>query len=70
MSQKNKLVKNFKKLINDIMDNYENYSDDEKEEIKKLFECALNLNDKLEKYDKKNIFDILKEAFNNFFGGN
>ena len=52
------------------MDNYDKYSEKEINEIKKFYNNAIALNDKLEHYDqKKSVIDKLKEAFENFFGG-
>lgn len=70
MSKKNTLIKTFEKVVNDIMDHYDDYTEAEKQEIKKFYEYAINLNSKLEHYDKKkNIFEKFVDAFLNFFGG-
>ena len=45
------LVKGFKTLIQDLMDNYDIYTDEEKAKIKELFQQASELNALLDKYD-------------------
>ncbi|MCH5171576.1 MAG: hypothetical protein J1F31_01915 [Erysipelotrichales bacterium] len=69
--QKKNLIKALNKVIEDIMDNYDEYNYNEKLEIENFYRHAISLNDKLEHYDqKKNILGKSKEAFSNFFGGN
>lgn len=53
-SEKKELIKKFKKLIDDMMDHYEEYTDEEKAQIQEIFEKAAELNKILDKYD----FDI------------
>ena len=55
--EKKELVKKFKVLIDDIMDNYEKYTDEEKAQIKELFQKVADLNAILDKYDIKAKFD-------------
>jgi hypothetical protein len=55
--EKKDLVKGFKKVIEDIMDNYEKYTDEEKAQVKELFEKASALNTVLDKYDVERKFD-------------
>ena len=55
--EKKSLIKNFKALVEDILDNYEKYTDEEKAEIKKLFDSAASLNAILDKYDVEKKFD-------------
>ena len=70
MREKKKLIEALHKVVEDIMDNYDKYSENEINEIKKFYNNAIALNDKLEHYDqKKSVIDKLKEAFENFFGG-
>lgn len=68
---KKTLIKEFKALIEDIMDNYDKYNDDEKKQVKNALETLQNLNSNLDKYDAKlqNEFDKVKKAFRDFFGG-
>ena len=55
--EKKQLLKNFKAVIEDLLDNYEQYTDEEKAQIKEIFEKAAALNASLDKYDEA------KEAF-------
>ena len=55
--EKKDLVKGFKKVIEDILDNYEEYTPEEKAKVKELFEKASALNTVLDKYDAKHKFD-------------
>ena len=50
-NEKKELVKGFKAVIEDLLDNYEKYTDEEKLQIKELFEKAVALNKILDKYD-------------------
>ena len=50
-SEKKELIKKFKVLVEDLLDNYEKYTDEEKNQIKELFEKASELNAILDKYD-------------------
>ena len=49
--EKKELIKNFKAVIEDLLDNYENYTDAEKAQIKELFQKVSDLNAILDKYD-------------------
>ena len=49
--EKKTLVKSFKSLIEDLLDNYDKYTDEEKVQVKKVFEKASELNVILDKYD-------------------
>ena len=55
--EKKDLVKGFKKVIEDILDNYEEYTPEEKAGVKELFEKASALNTVLDKYDVEHKFD-------------
>ncbi len=50
-SEKKELIKNFKAVIEDLLDNYEKYTDEEKAEIHDLFKKVSDLNAILDKYD-------------------
>ena len=50
------MIKNFKLLIEDLLDNYEKYTEEEKTQIKELFEKASDLNAILDKYDIESEF--------------
>ena len=56
-SEKKELIKKFKVVIEDLLDNYEKYTDEEKLQIKELFEKAADLNAALDKYDVAHEFD-------------
>ena len=49
--EKKELVKKFKAVIEDLLDNYEQYTDQEKLQIKEIFEKVAALNTILDKYD-------------------
>lgn len=49
--EKKELVKKFKVVIEDLLDNYEEYTDDEKAQIKEIFQKVAELNTILDKYD-------------------
>ena len=55
--EKKELLKNFKVLIEDLLDNYEKYTDEEKAQVKQMFEEASKLNAILDKYDIETDFD-------------
>ena len=61
--EKKELLKNFKVLIEDLLDNYEKYTDEEKAQVKEIFEKASKLNAILDKYDIETDFDW-QEYFN------
>lgn len=56
-SEKKELIKNFKVVIEDLLDNYEKYTDEEKAQIKDLFRKVADLNTILDKYDIETKFD-------------
>ena len=49
--EKKELIKKFKVVIEDLMDNYEEYTDEEKAQIKEIFQKVADLNTVLDKYD-------------------
>ncbi len=49
--EKKELIKKFKVVIEDLLDNYEEYTDDEKAQIKEIFQKVAALNSILDKYD-------------------
>ena len=59
---KKQLAKGFKIIIDDLLDNYDKYTDEEKDQIKELFQKASELNTILDKYDIETQFDW-KEYF-------
>jgi predicted methyltransferase len=56
-SEKKELIKNFKVLIDDLLDNYDKYTDEEKAKVKEIFKKASELNVILDKYDVEVKFD-------------
>ena len=56
-SEKKELLKNFKVVVEDLLDNYEKYTDEEKAKIKDLFQKVADLNTILDKYDIETKFD-------------
>ena len=50
-SEKKTLIKNFKVVVEDLLDNYENYTDEEKAQVRELFQKVADLNAVLDKYD-------------------
>ena len=49
--EKKELIKKFKVVIEDLMDNYEEYTEEEKAQIKDIFQKVADLNKILDKYD-------------------
>ena len=49
--ERKELVKKFKVVIEDLLDNYELYTDEEKAQIKEIFQKVADLNKVLDKYD-------------------
>ena len=56
-NEKKELLKQFKKVIDDLMDHYEEYTDEEKAQIKDIFQKVAELNTVLDKYDIEERFD-------------
>ena len=56
-NEKKELLKNFKAVIEDLLDNYDKYTDEEKAQIKDVFQKVADLNTVLDKYDVKVKFD-------------
>ena len=61
--EKKELIKKFKVVIEDLMDNYEEYTEEEKTQIKEIFQKVAELNTILDKYDIEVKFDW-NEYFN------
>ena len=49
--EKKELIKKFKVVIEDLLDNYEEYTDEERAQIKEVFQKVADLNTILDKYD-------------------
>ena len=71
-NEKKELIKNFKTLIEDLLDNYEKYTEEEKAQIKELFDRAAALNTILDKYDIETEFSWQEyfESVGKYFGAN
>lgn len=57
MEKKKDLIKKFNLVVEDLLDNYEKYTEEEKTQIKELFQQLANLNTILDKYDVEHKFD-------------
>lgn len=70
--EKKVLTKNFKTLIEDLLDNYEKYTAEERDQIKALFQKASELNAILDKYDIETEFDWQGyfDSVSRYFGAN
>ena len=68
--EKKELVKKFKVVIEDLLDNYEEYTDEEKAQIKEIFQKVSDLNKVLDKYDvaKESYWAEYLAACSQFFG--
>ena len=64
--EKKELIKNFKTVVEDLLDNYEEYTDEEKAQIKELFQKIAELNKILDKYDID--WKDYSVAYNHYFG--
>lgn len=56
-AEKKALIKEFKALVEDLLDHYEQYTDEEKAQIKELLQKAADLNTILDKYDIEKKFN-------------
>ena len=56
MTQK-EFIKKFDVAIEDLLDNYEKYTDEEKAQVKEVFQKVADLNKILDKYDVDVKFD-------------
>ena len=56
-SEKKELLKNFKVVVEDLLDNYDKYTDEEKAQIKDIFQKVAELNTLLDKYDIESKFN-------------
>ena len=68
--EKKVLVKKFKVVIEDLLDNYESYTEEEKAQIKDIFQKVADLNKVLDKYDvvKESYWSEFMNAYGQFFG--
>ena len=70
--EKKVLIKNFKTVIEDLLDNYEKYTEEEKMQIKELFQKVYELNAILDKYDIETEFTWQEyfDSVSRYFGAN
>lgn len=61
--EKKEIIKNFRIVIEDLLDNYEKYTEEEKVQVRELFQKVSDLNLILDKYDIDSEFD-----WQEFFG--
>ena len=68
--EKKVLIKNFKAVVEDLLDNYEKYTTEEKTQVKELFQKVSELNAILDKYDIDVKVDLAEysEAYGQYFG--
>ncbi len=68
-NEKKELLKKFKAVVEDLMDNYEKYTDEEKAKIKEIFQKVADLNTILDKYDVERKFNWMEylSACDQFF---
>ena len=71
-NEKKELIKSFRALVEDLLDNYEKYTDEEKAKIRQLFQSAAELNAILDKYDVETEFSWQEyfDMVGKCFGGN
>ena len=69
-NEKKELLKKFKTVIDDLMDHYEEYTDEEKVQIKGIFQKVAELNTILDKYDidVKLNWEEYSAAYGQYFG--
>ena len=59
-SEKKEIIKKFKIVVEDLLDNYELYTDEEKAQVKEIFQKVADLNTVLDKYDVESKFDWME----------
>ena len=67
--EKKVLLKKFKVVVEDLLDNYDQYTEEEKAQIKEVFQKVADLNAVLDKYDveKKSYWDEYCAAVAQYF---
>ena len=72
LKEKKELIKNFNIVIEDLLDHYEQYTEEEKAQIKELFQKVCDLNAILDKYDIETEFDWQEffDIVSGYFGAN
>ena len=69
-NEKKELIRSFKAVIEDLLDNYDKYTAEEKAKIKEIFDKVSALNAILDKYDIETEFNYQEyfEAVGRYFG--
>jgi hypothetical protein len=67
--EKKELMKSFKAVIEDLLDNYEEYTEEEKAKIKEVFQKVADLNTLLDKYDieKNSYWSDFMDQYGQYF---
>ena len=67
--EKKVLIKKFKAVVEDLLDNYEHYTEEEKQQVKDVFQKVADLNAVLDKYDieKKGYWAEFIDAYGQYF---
>ena len=68
-TEKQELIEKFNALIEDLLDHYEEYTEEEKAKIKDIFQRTAELNTVLDKYDveKPLVWPEFLSAFDRYF---
>ena len=68
--EKKVLLKKFKAVIEDLLDNYESYTEEEQLKIKEIFQKVAELNKDLDKYDdnREDFWVEYLAVYGQFFG--
>ena len=68
-TERKDLLKNFKAVVEDLLDNYDKYTEEEKAQVKEVFQKVADLNKVLDKYDveKKSYWVEYCEAVSQYF---
>ena len=69
--ERKELAKQFKEVIEDLLDNYDQYTDEEKQKIKDVFKSVAELNGLLDKYDveRKTDWSVYYQLCNKYLDG-
>ena len=71
-AEKKALLKSFKVVIEDLLDHYEEYTEEEKAQIREVFQKVADLNTVLDKYDVEakfgwqDYFAALEQSFDSY----
>ena len=67
--EKKELIKKFNAVVEDLLDNFDKYTDEEKAQVKEVFQKAAELNVVLDKYDieRKPYWTEFLNAYGQYF---